>query len=164
MQEKKQTQSWFSKYATLLILVILIAPAGLVFASPQDAAKGMALYETKHYQDAFPLLKKAAEEGDVTAQLYVGNMYREGLGVKKDYAKTIPWFEKAANAGNAKAQTYLGIAYSEGLGVAPDYTKAAQWFEKAANQNYGPAQTLVGVMYYKGMGVEQNFGTAKNVA
>lgn len=162
MQVTKQTKSGWKHYATLLAFVLLIAPAGLVFAGPaEDAAKGMALYETKHYRDALPYLQKAAEAGDTKAQLYVGNMYREGLGVKKDYAKTIPWFEKAANAGDARAQTYLGIAYSEGLGVEPDYEKAAQWFLKAAEQNHGPAQTLVGVMYYKGMGVEQSFPEAK---
>ena len=129
MQEKKQTSDGWKHYATLLIFVLLIAPAGWVFAGPaEDAAKGVALYETKQYQDALPYLEKAATAGNTQAQLYLGNMYREGLGVKKEYAKTSPWFEKAAAAGNARAQTYLGIAYSEGLGVDPDYQKAAQWF------------------------------------
>lgn len=65
MQEKKQTRSGWKQYATLLIFVLLIAPAGLVFAGvAEDAAKGIALYETKNYQDALPYLQKAAEAGD----------------------------------------------------------------------------------------------------
>lgn len=132
MQANKRQSGW-KRYVSLLIFVLLIAPAGLVFAGvAEDSAQGVALYKVKRYEDALPYLQKAAEGGDTTAQLYLGNMYREGLGVKKDYAKTIPWFEKAAAAGNPRAQTYLGIAYSEGLGVEPDYEKAAQWFLKAA--------------------------------
>ena len=57
MQVTKQTKSGWKHYATLLAFVLLIAPAGLVFAGPaEDAAKGMALYETKHYRDALPYL------------------------------------------------------------------------------------------------------------
>ena len=108
MQANKRQSGW-KRYVSLLIFVLLIAPAGLVFAGvAEDSAKGVALYKVQRYEDALPYLQKAAEGGDTTAQLYLGNMYREGLGVKKDYAKTIPWFEKAAAAGNPRAPDLSG--------------------------------------------------------
>lgn len=65
-------------------------------------------------------LKAAAEQGDVKAQLSLGEMYARGEGVPQDYVEAAKWYRKAAEQGNADAQTTLGLMYSEGVGVPKD--------------------------------------------
>lgn len=53
----------------------------------------------------------AAVEGDAVAQIQLGNVHEEGLGVPQDYGKAIEWYQKAAKQGNAIAQYNLGVIY-----------------------------------------------------
>ena len=43
--------------------------------------------------------KKAVEQGHVTAQNNLGEMYDRGLGIPQDYAKALMWYRKAAETG-----------------------------------------------------------------
>lgn len=80
-------------------------------------------------------LIKLAEDGDVDAQLKLGNYYFYGQhGLTIDYDKSIKWWTLAANNGNAKAQNNLASCYAEGRGVTTNQEKALMWFEKAAVQ------------------------------
>ncbi len=78
--------------------------------------------------------RKAAEQGYAKAQYNLGNMYREGEGVKQDYAKAVRWYTKAAEQGYALAQCNLGVMYANGTGVSPDYKLAYGWFSLSAAQ------------------------------
>lgn len=54
----------------------------------------------------FDAVKKAAEEGDVSAQMYMGQLYEEGSithGIRQDYSKAIEWYLEAAKLGDAQA-------------------------------------------------------------
>ena len=51
----------------------------------------------------FEAVKKAAEEGDISAQMYMGQIYEEGSlsqGIDKDLKAAIEWYLKAAAKGN----------------------------------------------------------------
>lgn len=48
-------------------------------------------------------LRKAAEAGDVEAQLVMGMHYEIGQGTRKNVAKAKMWYKKAADSGNIKA-------------------------------------------------------------
>ena len=76
--------------------------------------------------------RKSAEQGDATAQYYLGYMYENGRGVSQDNAKAMEWFRKSAEQGNTDAQYQLGYMYHNGIGVSKDHTKAAEWYSKAA--------------------------------
>ena len=89
-------------------------------------------------------IKKAAEQGDVEAQLKLGTMYAQGEGVPEDDTKAVYWFHQAAEQGFVKAQLYLGIMYDNGLGVAEDVTKAVHWYRLAAEQGNAEAQFELG--------------------
>ena len=45
-----------------------------------------------------------AEEGDVSAQVYVGELYKVGNGVDKDLRETMKWYARAAEQGSVDAQ------------------------------------------------------------
>ena len=104
----------------------------------------------------FDDLRKAAEQGDASAQLDLGLAYRKGEGVAKDLVESVMWLRKAAEQGNAQAQFNLGCAYYFGNGVAKDHAEKAKWFGKAAQQGVAEAQWLLGESYYYGNGVAKD--------
>ncbi|NMU01036.1 sel1 repeat family protein, partial [Staphylococcus aureus] len=57
----------------------------------------------KDDKQAFAWFKAAADQGLSPAQLNVGRMYADGIGVKKDEAMARKYFEKAASNGDNRA-------------------------------------------------------------
>jgi len=103
---------------------------------------------------------KAAEQGDVKAQVNLGLMYDQGEVVPQNYQQAVIWYTKGAEQGDADAQANLGVMYKQGIGVTQDYQRALAWYTKAAEQGHAKAQVNLAVMYYEGQGVPQNYGLA----
>jgi TPR repeat protein len=85
------------------------------------------------YAEALIWFRKAADQGDARAQVYLGGMYRVGRGVRQDYAQAVAWFRKAANQGNLFAQADLGEMYRDGQGAPQDLVRAYMWFSLVAS-------------------------------
>ena len=118
-------------FAGLLGLAVML-PA-MALASPQDDfEKGLAADNAQDYHEAVRWYRKAAEQGDASAQTNLGFMYAEGHGVAQNYAEAVRWYRKAAEQGSAIAQTNLGIMYRKGRGVAQDYVQAHKWLNIAS--------------------------------
>ena len=47
--------------------------------------------------------QKAAYLGDSIAFYYIGCLYENGQGVKRDYSKALEYYQKAADLGNKEA-------------------------------------------------------------
>jgi TPR repeat protein len=105
---------------------------------------GVAAYKRGDYATALRLLEPIAKLGAAPAQLTVGLMYAQGLGVPQDYQ------------GLANAQINLGNMYLQGIGVLPNDAEAAKWFGRAAEQGDAKAQNNLGIMYATGKGVPQD--------
>ena len=106
------------------------------------------------------LYEKAAEQGDVHAQITLAEMYFEGRGVSKDEKKAAELYEKAAEQGDLDAQVNLGWMYQKGKGEPQDYKKAFELYEKAAAQGFAHAQVNLGTLYEQGQGVPQDYKKA----
>ena len=52
-------------------------------------------------------LRKAAEQGNATAQNNLGWCYKNGYGVTKNYYEAVKWYRKAAKQGNEIAKKNL---------------------------------------------------------
>ena len=63
--------------------------------------------EAISYEKATHWYKKAAEQGDKTAQFNLGICYCDGKGVKKDYNEAEYWLTKAAKQGHESAKNAL---------------------------------------------------------
>ena len=74
----------------------------------------------------------AAEQGDATAQTYVGEIFERGLAGQPDYAAAVVWYRRAADQGNARAAIALGTLLEQGLGAPRDAVAAAKLFRRAA--------------------------------
>ena len=77
---------------------------------------------------------KAAEQGNLDAELWLGVFYEQGSnGVERDYQKALKWLSAAAKQGQPDAQVTLGQMYENSEGVPQDYRSAAFWYRKAAD-------------------------------
>lgn len=89
-------------------------------------------YDRANYASALKIWLPKAQEGDASAQLYVGEIFEKGLGAQADYQAAAQWYEKAANQGNFQAQLNLGHLYEKGLGVPQNKETAMRWYRKSA--------------------------------
>ena len=105
----------------------------------------------------FEQYRKAAEQGDIQAQLHLGWCYANGEGPRQDYVKAVRWFRVVAEQGDARAQLNLGFCHVRGLGTALDYEEAAIWFLRAAEQGLAEAQNNIGALYMTGQGVYRDY-------
>lgn len=120
----------------------------------------------KDKQQALLWLRKAAEQGNTSAQISLANLYvaegREGdyEAAAELYRQAFATLLKAAEQGEAERQHDLGFMYLHGVGVEQNDAEAANWFRKAAQQGLVDAEVSLGWMYQGGRGVEQDYGQA----
>ena len=88
----------------------------------------------QNYAKAARWYRRAAEQGDPTAQLLLGFKYASGEGVPQNYAEAVRWYRRAVGQGDADAQYDLGLKYLDGEGVPQDYARAYGWFNLAASR------------------------------
>ena len=124
------------------------APFGLLLVSP-------AMGQSVPHADFRDLLK-AAERGDIAAQIHLGQKYERGEGVRQDYAEAIRWYRKSADQGFPLAQELVG----ETEDLVDNFAEAAKWYLRAADQGDSIAQGKLGLAYELGQGVLQDFAEA----
>lgn len=102
-------------------------------------------------------LLEQAEQGNVSAQIMIGEMYYTGEGVTQNYKEAFKWFYLAGMQGNINAQVQIGIMYLEGEGEKQDYMGAWSWFRLAAEQGNSVAQGQLSLMNFYGYAVDQSY-------
>ena len=114
----------------------------MTFLTPRRPMKSTALdceirggeyvaFDRSNYATALNVWLGKANEGDATAQNYVGEIYQKGLGLEPQYDLAAGWFRKAAIQGHPRAQINLGYLYESGLGVEKNAVEAINWYRKA---------------------------------
>ena len=82
----------------------------------------LALHQAKNYQKAFPLMREAAELGNVQAMSVLGSMYLLGQGVAENGREAERWLKQAVAGGFEDATSILGMAYATGsAGIKPTF-------------------------------------------
>ncbi|WP_200763707.1 tetratricopeptide repeat protein [Nitrosophilus alvini] len=69
--------------------------------------EAIELYEKDRFEEALPLFKELAKSGDDEAMYFLGLIYYEGQGTKKDIDLAIKWWKKADKRGNLDAKYML---------------------------------------------------------
>lgn len=95
---------------------------------------------SENVETAIYWFQKAAENGNVRAQLSLGMIFSDPSGDFCDYKKAVEWYKKAADQGLSEAQFMTGLMYEHGQGVLHDSQKAIEWYKKAAKQGHAQAQ------------------------
>ena len=135
-----------------------------ISAAPPDSAFGAyqrGLYVTA-LREALDRVSKDAEDpiSATAAMTLIGEIYRDGLGVKQDWIAAARWYQLAYSRGDPQAAFALARAYLEGSGVLPDKVAARKYFEQAAAKNHAGALYNLGVMAIEGD--IQDYGRAAN--
>lgn len=101
--------------------------------------------EDVDYKVSAELVRKAAEQGHLRAQVRLAALLHEGgKGVEQDKKLAFEWFRKAAEQGDSKSQCVVGSYYSNGAyDVKQDSELAIYWFKKASEQGYTSATALL---------------------
>jgi TPR repeat protein len=108
-------------------------------------------------EEAFRLLKLAAEKGYVPAEESLGIYYAMGIGMDNpDLQTALKWYTAAAQKGSLDAATNIGSMYASGDGVTKDMTTAIRWFRQAADAGGGAAAYNLALIYKHGDGVPRD--------
>ncbi|MCC7698137.1 tetratricopeptide repeat protein [Janthinobacterium sp. EB271-G4-7A] len=98
----------------------------------------------------FEQARRAAEAGDVEAQLDLARMLQLGVGTPQDTAQSMAWIRKSAEGGYAPAQSAFGVAYTLGGKVPIDRVQGEYWLRKGAAQGNAEAQTILALEFIDG--------------
>jgi uncharacterized protein len=121
------------------------------------------LFESGNGVDGDPLeeaatwYRRAAEQGDLDAQLCLAACLWDGRGVEKDPVEAVRWYRKVAELGNVEVQLKMADCFNAGTGVERDRAEAARWCRRAAEQGDAKAQNALGDHFSHGAGVELDF-------
>ena len=156
----------FAVMATFAIL-FMIKDSVLLADSAKEYLPDMSLETLTHYKtvglcyeginaDDFDLASQWCSKitrYDRLTYYYLGYMYYEGKGFKKDHKKAFSFTSKSAKDGEALSQYLLGLMYEKGHGVEKNPKKANAWFKRSALQGHAQAQAVLGYNYFYGAGL-----------
>lgn len=120
-------------FAARMIGAVVILAVSII--SPVEAAslrQGLSAFARQDYVVASRTLIPLAEQGDRTAQAYLGFMFETGRGVPQNYTEAAFWYRRSAEQGFSGAQYSLGLLYDRGQGVPRDIVEANKWLNLAA--------------------------------
>jgi TPR repeat protein len=142
-----------------IFLALLICSASVSYS--QDFDKGISAHSRGDYAEALREWQPLVEQGRPDAQYALGEMYKNGQGVKQDHTLAFELISKSANQGIVVAKYALGEMYLNGQGVEYNPKTAFNWISQAAGQGLPRAQTHIGVIYKLGLGVQKDLSHAK---
>ena len=126
-------------------------------------AKSPAPDSITHLTDfALYLLNEKAKQGNALAMAKLGQIYAEGILVKKDHKTALAWLTKAVAGGDPQAKLVLGRMTI--WGISPDYPeeRALRYLQDAANANIPDAWLILGMAYSGAYGGTVNHPRAFN--
>ncbi|MEM7121928.1 MAG: tetratricopeptide repeat protein [Pseudomonadota bacterium] len=151
---------WIAAFALILALM----PVGHAAADEALLAEGEAAFNRGDNETALSIFRPLAEEGNATAQGWLGTMYLWSFGVKENFGQALKWSRLGAEQDEVYSLYQMGLMYKYGFGVKPDDTQAQPYFDRLlakAQQDDLHAQNLVGQMYHDGDGVVRDFDEAR---
>lgn len=112
----------------------------------------------KNIDTAINLYKQAAESGEFSAFLNLGNIYfYEEDFDGKDELLGFYYFQKAHENGVVSGTVSLGTIYYNGRFVEKDYEKSYALFSEAANSENPEACYMLAIQYQEGKGVNVDY-------
>ena len=101
------------------------------------------------------LLRDQANNGNATAQHYLGLEMITGRRVARDYARALELL-RAATENGSDASFTIGVMHEEGWGVEPSYAEALAYFRRAADSGDAYALCKIGYYYEAGAGIAKD--------
>ncbi len=107
-------------------------------------------------------IKELALGGDTLAQVMLGEIYFDSLGVSKDLQKAHYWFTKAAERGDFPNSSRTDYYYSATVpGVDKQKSQPfTAWQKRAAEEGDPTVQYTMGETYWRGKEIPKNYAQA----
>src|SRR5215831_6101449 len=146
-----------------LLFLVALSPFSGTGQTPQLARSNPASNSpaTRWTEIEEKALLRRAQQGDASAQFWLGTAYEQGWFGKPDYQEALKWLRRGAKRDDPDAQDCLGQMYENGEGVPQDYAQAAKWYRKAAEHvpdlgGAGQGRNNLGLLYLSGQGVPKD--------
>ncbi len=123
-----------------LLLTFAIIPVAGASAGYEEAKKA---FDERQFEAAFDGFTKAAEDGHMMAQYYLGVMYATGRTLPRDDVTAYKWFMKAALQGHPISQGNIGTMKLNGRGTEFDLTGSYFWFILAEDGGFEKARKFM---------------------
>jgi hypothetical protein len=101
-------------------------------------------------QEAFSLMRRAADGGHTEAMLATAFSFADGVGVKQDKSMAATYFLRAAESGEQGPMLNLAQLYKRGAFVEKNFVKAQYWLRRAAEIGNVQAKLELGVLFFYG--------------
>ena len=95
--------------------------------------RGIDAISEGNFEGAHSIMRRLANDGEATAQHFMGWFYEQGIGVVTDEASAFRWWSLAAEQEFPQSQHALGCCYENGRGVAQDTALAFVWYSRGAS-------------------------------
>ena len=100
----------------------------------------------QEHSEAFKWFLKAANHGDVEANLMIGYAYQEGIGIFKNTALAIKWYLIGAKNDHPGCMTKLACLLLETENV--DMQEVIRWLQAAVEHKFADAEFILGHLYF----------------
>ena len=144
------------KRSILLIFGVIIVSNLFGQLAEELNSEAKKLIGIQEFEEAIPLLEKAAYLGSPESQYNLGVCYQYGSGIEKNDSIATHWYKKSAELGWKDGQYKMSYAYMNGNGIPKDETKAFEYAVLCANQ--GDVECIFNVIncFKDGIGVERD--------
>jgi hypothetical protein len=109
----------------------------------------MGIGAARNQAEGIRWLRKAADQGDVRAQMQLGSSYARGDGIDKDLSQAEKWLRRAADQGDVTSHFQLATIYY----AQRRFGEAAHAVRYAADRDMPEAQVFLATLYRQGQGV-----------
>jgi TPR repeat protein len=115
--------------------------------SVQVYDEALAFHGAKEFKKAAPLMKEAAELGNIHAMSVYGSMFLMGQGVPENGKEAEVWLTRAMELGEKNAPSVLGMAYATGkAGIKRDLKRGRALLTQAAQAGNGQSARMLEMM------------------
>lgn len=115
-------------------------------------------YKNGEYKKAYPIYLKIAKMGFIKYQRRMGEIYKNGIGTKKNLEKAKIWYQLASKKGDNNASYNLALLYLE----EREFDLGSKLLKSIACKGYKAALESLGEFYTTGkFGFEISFDEAK---
>ena len=111
---------------------------------------GISAKARGQYLTAIRSWQPLAEDGMPEAQVNLGHMYNEGLGVDVDYEEALYWYTLASESDQPEAVFNIGLLYLDGNAVEQNAATALDYFERAEALDVSAASYMIGTLQLSG--------------
>ena len=116
-----------------------------------------------NYEAAFHHLKLALKEKKLEACYYLGKMYMNGDGVRRDAVTAFNNFVRGAESGDEKCFYEVGKCFEFAVGVKRNIELMKRFYDIAVENNVIEAKSRVGILKLYGHLYDQDFKSAANL-